>query len=102
MMNEIPTRSHKRGGRRRQSRLQPSRVPTPSIDWPSIVLESLPKEPPKNIPDVFWNAYKEEFWAKQKPDSLIAFEVCRIAARDSSLPEGARILANILAALCVV
>jgi hypothetical protein len=105
-MNEITyqlgkPRSHRRRSSFRSSLRFPA-VPAPPIDWPSIVLESLPQEPPKNLIDVVWNGYKKEFWGKFKPDSLIAFEVLRIAAREPDTPEGIRFLANVLAAFCAI
>jgi hypothetical protein len=35
-------------------------------------------------------------------DSLITFEVLRMAAREPNMPDGIKLLANIFAALCVV
>jgi hypothetical protein len=70
-MSEITSRPRKRGGRRRRpgfrSNLRSSTALAVPIDWPSIVLESLPREPPKNLGDVVWNGYKNELWAKYKP-----------------------------------
>jgi len=68
----------------------------------SLVLDSIPQEPPKNFGDMVWNKYKDDLWRKHKPDSLIAFEGLRMIAREPGTPDGAKLLINILAAFCVV
>src|SRR6185295_20158692 len=83
--------------RRRQS----SAVPAPPIDWAAII-ESLPQEPPKKFADIVWNGYKRELWGKFKPDSLVGFEILRMAAKSSDMPEGLRLVSNFLAFLCAV
>ena len=106
VMNELTSRPAKRRGHRRRSSfrssLRSSAVPARPIDWPSIVLESLPQELPKNLGDVVWNGYKKEFWRKYKPDSQIAFEVLRMAAREPDTPDGIKFLVNVLAAFCAI
>ena len=105
-MNEIAPRSGKHRTHRHRNSFRSSRrsstVPVPQIDWASIVLDSLPQEPPKNLADVVWNAYKDELWKTHKPDSRILFELSRLAARDPHMPDGMKFLANILAVFCVI
>jgi hypothetical protein len=51
---------------------------------------------------VVWNGYKKELWGKFKLDSLVGFEVFRMAARSSDVPEALKPMANLLAFLCAV
>jgi hypothetical protein len=73
----------------------------PPVDW-SGILESLPHEPPKSWTDFGWNAYKQGLWRKYKPDSLVGFELFRMAARSSEMAESLKLAANFLALLCVL
>lgn len=102
-MNEVAARPVKR---RHRSRCKlssvRSSVPAPPLDWASIVLDSIPQQPPKNFGDVVWNSYKDELWKKYKPDSRISFELLRMVARDRDTPDGLKLLANFLAGFCVV
>lgn len=101
-MNELKPRSGVR--KRHRHALQLSTVSSVSLtptDWTAI-FQSLPQEPPKSFVDLAWNAYKKELWGKYKPDSLIGFELFRMAARSSEMPEGLRFVADFLALLCVV
>ncbi len=102
-MNEIagrPVKRHHRS-RRRLSSVR-SKVPAPPLDWASIVLDTMPQQPPKNFGDLVWNSYKDELWKKYKPDSRISFELFRMVARDRDTPDGLKLLANFFAGLCVV
>lgn len=101
-MNEITLRPAKRRSHHRRSSFRPSALPTPPIDWASLVLNSLPQEPPKNFSDVIWNSYKDDLWKKHKPDSRILFELFRMVARDPDTSDGIKLLANILAGVCVL
>lgn len=75
--------------------------PLPS-DWSVILLESLPQEPAKNLGELVWNGYKKDVWGKFGSESLLGFELLRMAARDPDMPDGLRLLANILAAFCAI
>lgn len=86
--------------RRHHHRRRSSAVPAQRIDW-SAILAQLPQEPPKNFGDVVWNGYKKELWGKFKPDSLVGFEVFRMAARSSDVP-ALKPIANFLAFLCAI
>ena len=94
---ELSHAKRKHRGRYRQL----ATVPPAQIDW-SAIFKSLPQEPPKNFGDVVWNGYKKELWAKYNPDSLLAFEGCRMIARSPDMPDGVKLVANFLALLCGV
>jgi hypothetical protein len=102
-MNKIaaqPVKGHHHS-RRKLSSVR-SRVPAPPFDWASLVLDSMPQQPPTTFGDVVWNKYKDDLWKKYKPDSRISFELFRMVARDRDMPDGVKFLANVLAGLCVV
>src|SRR5687768_3227080 len=100
-MNEIRFRPGRRSHSRPRAGRQLAAVPTPPIDWSAIVLKSLPQEPARNLGEVVWNAYKKDLWAKFGSDSLLGFELFRMAAREPGMPDGLKLLANILAGFCV-
>ena len=102
-MSESKPRTRKRA-RRHPLQLAAMSAPAPAVpplDL-SAILKSLPQEPPKSLADLGWNTYKQEVWGKYKPDSLVGFELFRMAARSSDMPEGLKYVADFLAVLCVV
>jgi len=111
LMGESKLRTRKRTHRWRPLQLPavsaiavadpPPAIPLQPLDW-SAILKSLPQDPPKGWVDLGWNIYKQELWGKYKPDSLVGFELFRMAARSSDMPEGLKFAANFLALLCAV
>ena len=84
--------------RRRVRPMQLQRVS--EIDW-SVIFSQFPQEQPKTFTDALWNAYKDNGWARYRPEGRLGFEMARIVARDPNMPEAVKILANILAGVFV-